>query len=415
MSRAYFKGLVGVFAVTVGCSNASDDKDSHGGSDDDDSAAGTTTGSSANTTTGSPGMSGTATDADGSDESTASADGTDSNPSTSGPMGTSTGDGTDTMSGDDDGTIDFCQAPGNLTPCDAQTDNPFQALGLDCPGGPNEMIPIHNETFFSQDAAAWRIAKQFGTAVDGSNFPVWAPREGEQFLLLTTGRLTEVDDDGRVIMEPGSTQYGEDNDNANAEDKPLPAPMTADEGSNGGGGGTPFVNCDGVRDCSDSLAAQWTLGGGSGNDMVWFQFNVQVPGGTHSFSFDFAYFSAEFPEYVDTTFNDVFVVWSTSETYTGNLCFVDGQPCTVTALWPVAYTETAPELVGTGFDTAGGGTGWYQAKGSVEPNEWLQLTWALFDMGDSVLDTAVIIDNFQWGCEGCTPTEVDPCVGIDPI
>jgi hypothetical protein len=35
-------------------------------------------------------------------------------------------------------------------------------------------------------------------------------------------------------------------------------------------------------------------------------------------------------------------------------------------------------------------------------------------MGDSILDTAVIIDHWRWDCQGCVPSEIDPC-GITPI
>jgi hypothetical protein len=216
--------------------------------------------------------------------------------------------------------------------------------------------------------------------------------------------------------------------NFNPDGEPLPAPASPIDGSNNGAGNTPFVNCDGINDCSDTLEGQWNFGGGSANDLLWFQFELDVPGGTHGFTFDFAYFSVEFPEYVNTTFNDIFLVWSTSETYTGNLCFVNDEPCTVTALCNgdascpnLAYCNDdfncanppSAELANTGFQTAGGGTGWYQAKASAEPLETLQLTWALFDMGDTAFDTVVLVDNFKWDCEGCVPNEVMGC-GIDP-
>lgn len=121
------------------------------------------------------------------------------------------------------------------------------------------------------------------------------------------------------------------------------------------------------------------------------------------------------------------MVWSESETYWGNLCFVDDQPCSVTALWPVAYQQLAPELEGTGFETGkadggagniidveGGSTGWYQVTGSAEPGETLRLTFALFDLGNGGFDSVVLIDNFRWSCEGCAFSEVDGC-GVGPM
>jgi hypothetical protein len=304
-------------------------------------------------------------------------------------------------------------------PCDTATDDPFQALGLNCGGmDPNTHIPIVNEIFSSPDADAWKIARQFGTYINpGTGLPQWAPREGDSFLLISSGIFTDPDAMGVVELGPGAMEIGYDNGNPDGVGAAsLPAPISPSEGSNNGAGGTPFINCDGVNDCSDSLWGQWTFGGSEANDMLWFQFETPVPGGTHGFSVDFVYFSAEFPEWVNTTYNDVFAIWSSSETYTGNLCFVNDEPCTVTALSPsVSFVQADAELDGTGFDGVGQSTDWFSAQGSAEPGEDLVLTFIIFDMGDSVWDTAVILDNFQWDCEGCVPSEVDPCVGIDPV
>ena len=90
-------------------------------------------------------------------------------------------------------------------------------------------------------------------------------------------------------------------------------------------------------------------------------------------------------------------------------------PCTVTALWPTQFQNNSPpELAETGFGSDGA-TGWFQIKGSAEPLELLELSFAVFDMGDTILDTYVLVDNFQWDCEGCTPTEVNPCGVVDPV
>ena len=36
-------------------------------------------------------------------------------------------------------------------------------------------------------------------------------------------------------------------------------------------------------------------------------------------------------------------------------------------------------------------------------------------MGDEAYDTLALLDNFAWDCEGCTPTEVNPCGVVDPV
>ncbi len=422
----------------VGCDDGSSGGsagNSGGSSSDGGETSGPTTGTnptagsesnsgSSTSTSETAGDSGTSTGPDtddGSDSSTAGeTEGVTSSSSGGDESGSSsTGD---TGDSDDSGNkVDICEAPGNLIPCDDGTTNAFNAIGLGCEGGPNNSIPIFNPIFASNDATAWRIITQYGSHIDPiDGLPTWRPREGSSMLIVSTGQIPAPDANGVLIENTNSTDGTTNPDNSQ-----LPAPMSPQQGSAGGAGGTPFVNCDGVNDCSDSLIEQWNLGGSDGNDLLWFQFETPVPSGTYGFSFDFAYFSEEFPTYVDTTFNDMFVAWSNSESYTGNLCFVNDEPCTVTAL---AYADDYPEydaldpvLDGTqfgntsAFDTSGGGTGWFQAQGTTVPGELLQLTFAVFDMGDTILDTSVLIDNFQWDCEGCTPSEVDPCIGIDPV
>lgn len=328
-----------------------------------------------------------------------------------------------------------CDAPYNHEVCDGG-DDPFHAIGLGCAGDSTNSIPIANESFNAPDPLSWAVAKQFGTHVDGTGAPTWGPTEGETFLFVTTGQIDPPDADGVIQMPPQEAQNGARMDNSNVDMvQELPSPIEPAKGSNEGWGGYPFECCDGVGDCSDTLHDQWTIGEGSVYDLLWFQFDLTVPVGTHGYEFDFAWFSAEYPEYVaPEVYNDVFVVWSTSDTYTGNITFINDQPLTVTALQEAVHDSglfgSAPELAGTGFDgmdgfecapqnpygetdcPTGGSTGWFVAQGSAAPGETFQLTWAIFDMGDPVLDTAAIIDNFRWDCEGCNPA-IEDC-GVHP-
>jgi hypothetical protein len=320
--------------------------------------------------------------------------------------GTTDVDGT-TSAGDDTSTgVEICEAPTRLVPCDALADepDPFQAIGLGCPLGPDEAIPLAFGSFQSADPQAFQVATRFGTHDQPAGEPTWGPRHGEQLLVISSGYVATPDAAGAVTMD-----VLDQDANDNPDDKPLPAPMSPVPGS----GGVPFQGCDGVGDCSDSLWGQWLSGGSAANDLLWFQLRTEVPGGTHGFTLDFAWFSEEYPESVGTTFNDMLVVWSQSETYVGNLCLVDEEPCTVTGLWPVEHQGIDPELDGTGFSITragdGGAMGWSTLKGSAAPHELLELTVALFDMGDEELDTLVLLDAFGWDCEGCTPTPENPC------
>lgn len=306
-----------------------------------------------------------------------------------------------------------CGAPAQHISCDAwgEVVTPLQAIGLDCPGTPDNSTATTASSFNSVDDQAWRIATQYGTSGD------WDASEGESVLVISTGRLPAPDERG-VIDNQGDVES-----NDNPDHVQLPAPMSPFAGSNNGAGGTPFIDCDRVRDCSDSLADQWKLGGGEANDMLWFDFSVEVPPSTTGWQLDFVYFSNEFPEYVNSTFNDVFVVWEVSESYVGNICFIEGQPCTVTALDAIADAFSGPmeglhpALAGTGTQgegsTGGQTTGWVSLEGPASAGETMALSFALFDMGDTSFDTMVVLDNWRWNCVGCIPSEVDSC-GVQP-
>ena len=364
-------------------------------------------------TTGSP-MTGVSTTTGETPTST-----TDAMITTGEPGSTSTGEQTSTTSttsttGEDSSTgEEACAAPGLLLVCDDVDADPFHALGLGCELAPENTIPIANNQFKSQKVA-YRVARGFGTAVD-PNAPdklLFRPREGERFLVISTGEVAALDPDGMLVeVDP---QYDNDN-NFNADDPDaLPAPMSPEVGSNFGKGGAPGMNCDGIHDCSDSIFPNWTLGNGDPNDLLWTSFEVDVPGGTHGFGFDVAFFSSEYPEFEGKQFNDMFIGWSSSEAYTGNVTFFNDQPFTVTTLGPEmkssGFVADDAELAGTGFE-GHGSTGWVTINAPAVPGETLTFALAIMDMGDSSKATLAVIDNWHWSCVGCVTEAADPACG----
>ncbi|NVB36298.1 hypothetical protein G6O69_00540 [Pseudenhygromyxa sp. WMMC2535] len=345
------------------------------------------------------------------------------------------------------GNNNGCEAPAAYVDCDGEpgslTTDPFQALGINCGDDPSSTVVGANASMNSNSASAWRIATQFGSAsqepgdnryngalwaanldpyvspgedgVSGTEDDVEVPNNtSSAILVLSTGTISAPDAQG-VITETSGSQSSNAN-NGNDDGDSLPSPLSAQEGSNNGAGGTPFENCDGVNDCSDSLWDQWNgQGWDDPNDKLWMQFDLSVPGGTEGYVFDFAYFSSEYPTYVNTSFNDLFIAWSTSETFTGNLTFVNEAPLTITSLENAGsfqYKGSDAELSGTGFE-GHAGTGWFTARGSATPGEQFQITFFIADMGDSALATGTLLDNFRWECAGCVPSEVNSC-GIQP-
>jgi hypothetical protein len=179
------------------------------------------------------------------------------------------------------------------------------------------------------------------------------------------------------------------------------------------------------------------------NDVVDVVLKIQVPANAKGLSFDFNFYSGEWPEYVCTTFNDSFVAWLTSTAWKGNsgdfnisfdpnknpvnvnnsffeVCAPAGLKCTN---MPAAATckLTSAQLAGTGFatptsdycftgqtDSAGGATGWLTSTAPVTPGEIITLQFMVWNTGDEAFDSSVLLDNFQWIATDTGVTTVRP-------
>ena len=191
--------------------------------------------------------------------------------------------------------------------------------------------------------------------------------------------------------------------------------------------------------------------GTTANDPVMLTFKIRVPTNAHSFSLKSNFFSAEFPEWTCSPYNDFFVILLDSA-YNGmpanpmdknlafyqdpntmakvpvgvNLAFgntglftqcVNGTTgCSGTA-GTISSCVGTTELAGTGFDDAapfecdsgslkGGGTGWLSTSGNVVPGETITLRIAIWDTSDHAYDSLAVIDGFQWSADSSTPGTV---------
>ena len=190
-----------------------------------------------------------------------------------------------------------------------------------------------------------------------------------------------------------------------------------------------------AADDSNTLAQQWQIGGNDPNDKIWFTFSATAPALTEGYSFDFAFFSSEWPTYVNTTFNDLFVAWVVTDSFTGNISVINNQPTTITALhshWsnvPVnqgsktcanfgsagpGFSCNEPQLAGTGYETHAA-TDWTPVNQNIESGTNLDIYFFVSDMGDTALASAVALDNFRWRCMPCIdqddPDYVQECLG----
>lgn len=189
------------------------------------------------------------------------------------------------------------------------------------------------------------------------------------------------------------------------------------------------------------------------NDPVMLTLKVRVPSNARSFSLKSNFFSAEFPEYVCTQFNDFFVILLDSA-YSGNpanptdknLAFYtppgtsNNYPVGVnlafgntglftqcvngdtgcSGLPPVSGTISSctgtTDLIGTGMDESstscnagqmlGGATGWLTTTGNVNPGEIITLRIAIWDTSDRRYDSLALIDGFAWSVDSTQPGTV---------
>jgi hypothetical protein len=154
------------------------------------------------------------------------------------------------------------------------------------------------------------------------------------------------------------------------------------------------------------------LNNSQGNDMVQLRLDLAVPSGMNCATFDFGYYSEEFPDYVGGIFNDTF----TAE-FGGTQIIINGND--VSAPLNFAYdTQNNIISVNTVFgvapDTAttyNGGTSLLRAQTPVTAGSNAVIVFTVQDLGDSIYDSAVFLDNFFWsnddGCGGASQADSD--------
>jgi hypothetical protein len=158
---------------------------------------------------------------------------------------------------------------------------------------------------------------------------------------------------------------------------------------------------------ADNGVTPTTLGrGDSAYDATIFRvpsFTVPAGSGLTCLSFDFRFLSAEYPDFIDSDFNDAFIaelapdngdsLWTTKGAeITGrdhNFAFdANGLPVTIKSTGPRSMSPA--EAAGTPY---GGATAPLRAQTPVTPGNTYTLYLSIFDQSDAILDTAVFIDN----------------------
>lgn len=172
---------------------------------------------------------------------------------------------------------------------------------------------------------------------------------------------------------------------------------------------------------------------GTPRDGAAVELTIRTPSNAQGFSFDFNFYTYEWPGYVCSTYNDFFIAIldpiPMGQT-DGNISFDQlGNPVSVNnAFLEVCGCSSGPpcyaggktfscalgnqELTGTGFGLDvgqdHGATSWLVTQAPVEPNTTIKIRWGTYDSGDGVLDSTTLIDNWKWVAEPGTQVGTEP-------
>jgi len=246
--------------------------------------------------------------------------------------------------------------------------------------------------------------------------PNVSPLEGQRLLVLSSGTARRPKD--KDYRSPMGAQHGPLDPDlmiATGELTELPP-------------GFPIESpaCPGVMLLPDAPAY----------DAAGLELTIRVPTNARSFRFKFNFYTYEFPGYICSAFNDFFLALqdpAPPEALLGNISF-DSQNNPVSVnngyleVCDPAIGATMPggktfacalgtdQLTDTGFDDIDGAgshaaTGWLETASPVEPGSIVKLRLVVHDMSDPVLDSTVLIDQFEFSTEPAmgpvtTPVEV---------
>ncbi len=152
------------------------------------------------------------------------------------------------------------------------------------------------------------------------------------------------------------------------------------------------------------------------NDSANLKLQIRVPTNAKSFSYQFRFFSAEYPEWVCDLYNDFYLALLTSNAAgipaDHNISFdTNNNPVSVNVgFFDVCQGCPAGtnDLINTGMGGTngalndGGGTVWLTTTSPIVSGENMTIEFMIWDTGDHLWDSAAILDNFKWDVNTAT-------------
>lgn len=221
------------------------------------------------------------------------------------------------------------------------------------------------------------------------------PQEGSKLLALSSGTARQPNDPGYQDVSSGDKGYTTGSPPGYPKESPA---------------------CPGVTT-------------GEPHDSAGLRVVVKTPTNAKSLKFNLDFYTFEFPNYICSMFNDFFVAMLNPKPAgqpDGNISFDSkGNTISVNAgFLEVCTSQTASsgklfpcslgtaQLQGTGFDqgTNSAATGWLQTTSPLtKPGDDITLLFAIWDSGDGILDSTILLDNLTFEVsEATTVTQPIP-------
>ncbi len=241
--------------------------------------------------------------------------------------------------------------------CDCGVQPSFAAsLGV-CDSPPEATRALH--TAEGAEGESWG---SFGGLYEGIDT---APREGCSFAALSSGNV--------------------------GERETIPGASRSCAGGAGGSFTDPMPRWYGDREMQAD--------GANICDLAQVELELTAPADAHSFSFDFRFFSAEYPDYIGSQYNDTFyAILQADSTHDGqptNISFdAAGKAIEINNNYFANPFHPCSER-GSGF-VYGGSTCWLRTSWPIEPGETFVLTFSVHDEGDAIYSSTVLLDNFRF-------------------
>jgi hypothetical protein len=288
------------------------------------------------------------------------------------------GGGGDDGGGDGEVITELCDAALAINDPDAL--NAAKALGLCTTTTTGSGFGVINAAYVRANGAPATPALQVGLLQDFG--PNNTPRAGSAMLVLSSGRARDLADAG-ACGSLSCTGVG-----SGTPPPGFPAAVTGPVGA-----------------CPAPASVI--------NDDVGLQVTLRAPAGAVGFSFDYKFFTFEYPEWVCTSYSDHFLVLmdpAPAGATNGNVAQVEWsgvaspvttssaplESCTPALSYPCALGTAA--LQGTGFDVwnDAAATDWETITVPVSPGQEFTLRFVIMDVGDTAWDSTVLLDNFKW-------------------